>query len=69
MEESKKTTGTSATRAKNKYKTKAYDRMELLLPKGTKEKIAELVKQGRASSNNNYVVTAVLEKMKREESE
>lgn len=57
---------TAATRAKNKYRDKNYDRMELALPKGMKAEITELVKLGKASSNNAYVVAAVKEKMERE---
>ena len=43
-----------------------YDRMELALPKGMKAEIAERVKEGKADSNNAYVVAAVREKMERE---
>lgn len=57
---------TAATRAKNKYRDKNYDRMELALPKGMKMEITEQVKQGKAESNNAYVVAAVKEKMERE---
>lgn len=57
---------TAATRAKNKYRDKNYDRMELTLPKGMKTEIAERVKEGKADSNNAYVVAAVREKMERE---
>ena len=58
---------TAATRAKNKYRDKTYDRMELALPKGMKAEIIERVKEGKADSNNAYVVAAVREKMEREE--
>ena len=58
---------TAATRAKNKYRDKNYDRMELALPKGMKTEIAERVKKGKADSNNAYVVAAVREKMERED--
>lgn len=44
-----------------------YDRMELELPKGMKAEIAERVKEGKADSNNAYVVAAVREKMERED--
>ena len=57
---------TAATRAKNKYRDKNYDRMELALPKGMKAEITERVKEGKADSNNAYVVAAVKEKMERE---
>lgn len=54
--------GKSATMAKNKYRDKKYDRMELTLPKGTKILITDLVKEGKADSNNDYVVQAIKEK-------
>ena len=57
---------TPATRAKNKYRDRVYDRMELVLPKGTKAEITELVRQGMADSNNAYVIAAVKEKMERD---
>lgn len=60
---------TAATRAKNKYRDKNYDRMELTLPKGMKAEIVEKVKAGKADSNNAYVVAAVREKMERENAE
>ena len=71
MEEKKADTrnngnATAATRAKNKYRDKTYDRMELTLPKGMKAEIVERVRQGKADSNNAYVVAAVKEKMERE---
>jgi hypothetical protein len=44
---------TAATRAKNKYRDKTYDRMELALPKGLKAEIVEQVRQGKAKSNND----------------
>lgn len=59
----------SSTRAKNKYRDKTYDRMELSLPKGMKEQIADMVKQGLAASNNAYVIAAIVEKMEREKSQ
>ena len=58
--------GTAATRAKNKYRDKTYDRMELALPKGMKAQIVEKVKAGAAASNNAYVIEAIKEKMERE---
>ncbi len=71
MEENKVDTrnngkATAATRAKNKYKAKTYDRMELALPKGMKAQIVEQVQQGKAKSNNAYVIAAIIEKMERE---
>lgn len=59
--------GPAATAAKNKYRDKNYDRMELTLPKGMKAKITERVAAGAASSNNAYVAEAIKEKMERED--
>ena len=59
--------GNAATRAKRKYRDKTYDRMELSLPKGLKDEIADRVKAGKASSNTAYVVEAIREKMDREQ--
>lgn len=61
--------GPAATIAKNKYRDKNYDRMELTLPKGMKADIAQLVEEGKASSNNSYVVEAVKEKYARDTGE
>lgn len=61
--------GPAATAAKNKYRDKNYDRMELTLPKGMKADITKLVEEGVASSNNAYVVEAVKEKYKRDTGE
>lgn len=69
MEENKKyetPRGQAATNAKNKYRDKNYDRMELTLPKGMKAQITERVKAGAANSNNAYVTEAIKEKMERE---
>ena len=40
--------------------------MELSLPKGLKDEIADRVKAGKASSNTAYVVEAIREKMERD---
>jgi hypothetical protein len=61
--------GPAATAAKNKYRDKNYDRMELTLPKGMKADITKLVEEGKASSNNAYVVEAVKEKYFRDTGE
>lgn len=58
--------GAAATAAKNKYRDKNYDRTELVLPKGMKADIKKLVDEGKASSNNAYVVEAVKEKYARD---
>ena len=68
MEEIKKTTiprGPAATKAKNKYRDKAYDRMELAVPKGLKV-IVETEAAERKLSKNAYIVEAIKERYKRE---
>lgn len=62
-----KKSSTAATRAKNKYRDKTYDRMEIVVPKGYKEKIENLVTLGKATSRNAYIFTAILEKMARDD--
>lgn len=60
--------GAAATAAKNKYRDKNYDRMELSVPKGMKKRIDEICRQ-RGVSKNSYVVDAVKEKYLRETGE
>lgn len=71
MEDQKKTntknTGkaTAATRAKNNFNSKAYDRLYPFVKAGNKAKI-EKAARAAGQSLNDYVVTAVYERMKRE---
>lgn len=70
MEEKKTDTrnngnATAATRAKNKYRDKNYDRMELALPKGMKAEIDKIAKEQGYSSRNEFVVAAINEKKER----
>lgn len=58
--------GAAATAAKNKYRNKAYDRIEVVFPKGTKELIAQAVGELGYSSKNAFITTAVAEKYERE---
>ena len=51
----------------NDYKRKNYDRMELLVPKGEKAEIKEIAKY-LGKSVNEFVYSAVKEKMKEEKS-
>lgn len=52
----------AATKAKNKYRDKNYDRMELAVPKGMKDFIKKISKEQGYSSQNSYVVEAIKEK-------
>ena len=57
--------GTSQTRANNKYKAKAYDRIEVIVPKGKKSEI-----QSHAISSdgsvNKFINRAILEAIERD---
>lgn len=53
--------GQSATKAKNKYRDKTYDRMELAVPKGFKAAVEEIAKKN-GKSKNSYVIEAIQEK-------
>ncbi len=67
-EEKKKwtvTRGPAATKAKNEYTRKHYDRTEMILPKGIKVKLKEAAKE-QGMSRNKYIVTAVKEKYMRD---
>lgn len=71
MEEQKKpdtkNTGkaTAATKAKNNFNSKAYDRLYPFVKAGEKVKI-ERAAEKAGQSLNDYVVTAVYQRMKRE---
>lgn len=54
--------GESATKAKNKYRDKNYDRMELAVPKGMKSFVEKVAKEQGYQSKNAYVVEAIKEK-------
>lgn len=51
--------GTSATRAKNKYNSKAYDHIHVTLYKGQKEAIDEIYKERGFSSRNEFIQAAI----------
>lgn len=52
----------AANRATAKWEAKAYDHVNLRLPKGTKERI-----QAQSTSVNGYISAALLEKLKQDE--
>lgn len=54
---------TAKTKAVRKYNAKAYDRIELKVPKGNKEKIRDAAEQANMSLNG-FINTAIKEKMK-----
>lgn len=53
--------GPAATKAKNEYTRKHYDRAEMILPKGMKVRLEEAAKE-QGMSRNEYIITAVNEK-------
>ena len=70
-EEKKKWTvprGPAATKAKNEYTRKHYDRAEMILPKGAKAKIEEATKK-QGMSRNEYMLAAVKEAYQRDTGE
>lgn len=54
--------GASATAAKRKYNEKKYDRFELSLPKGMKEKIDEVAKATGHGSRRAFILAIIEEK-------
>lgn len=56
--------GPAATKAKNKYRDKAYDRMELAVPKGMKAVIDSAAKEANMS-RTEFIISAVKEKMEK----
>lgn len=57
--------GTSKTRAQNRYIEKAYDRINLTVPKGHKDKIKAHAQQ-RGESVNGFIGRAIDETMERD---
>ena len=58
--------GKASTRAKNKYNAKAYDRIHLMVPKGTKDMILERAKK-RSETINGFLNRIIKEEFKRED--
>lgn len=54
--------GASATAAKRKYNSKTYDRFELSLPKGMKEKIDEVAEVLGYKSRRSFILDIIAEK-------
>ena len=61
-------TGSSATRAKNKYNAEAYDRLYPYVPKGRKAVYEEAAKAA-GMSLNEFVTKALDEKVERQQQE
>lgn len=54
--------GSSATKAKNKYNQKTYDRFVLNLPKGEKERYKKMA-ESENMSLSAYIIQAIEEKV------
>lgn len=50
--------GKTSAAAKNRYNAKAYDRITLLFPKGSKEQIAEAAR-AKGQSVNSYITSLI----------
>lgn len=57
--------GKASTRAQNKYIAKAYDRINLTVPKGRKDTI-QAHAEARSESVNGFINRAILEAMERD---
>lgn len=60
--------GTARTKANNKWNAKAYDRINLTVPKGKKETISNAAKDA-GQSVNAYINQAIDERMQKDSSE
>lgn len=57
--------GTSATRAKNRYNAKMYERLNIVIKAGEKEKIKQRAEE-LGKSVNAYITDLIYEDMKKE---
>lgn len=63
--------GKSSTRAHNKYNAKAYDRLNIVIPKGEKEKIRDFAESNGETVNgfiNRLIKEAMSESRQKEDS-
>ena len=58
--------GKASTKAQNKYISKAYDRISLVVEKGQKEKIKEHASEYDSGSLNGFINRAIKETMERD---
>lgn len=56
----------AATKAKNKYNSKAYDQWLITAPKGKKEECDAAAEKAGYDSRNKFILDAIEEKMLRE---
>lgn len=57
---------TTSAEVKNRYNAKAYDRINLTVPKGEKAKIAEHAQGHGDASTNAFICRAINEAMQRD---
>ena len=57
--------GTARTKANNKWNAKAYDRINLTVPKGKKELI-QAHAESKGESTNGFINRVIIEAMERE---
>lgn len=57
--------GKASTKAQNKYISKAYDRINLVVPKGDKERIKQHA-ESKGESVNGFIGRAISETMERD---
>lgn len=57
-------TGTAATRAKAKYRAKTYERIEIVVPIGNKDKIKAAAEQA-GESVNAFINAAIQERIQK----
>lgn len=63
--ESEEKSKNTATKAKNKYNSKAYERLYPFVKKGDKAKIEKAAKAA-GQSLNDYIITAIYNRMEQE---
>lgn len=61
--------GRTSNESKAKYNAKAYDRINIVVPKGRKEEIRAAAERAGEKSINAYIVQAIMERMMRESSD
>lgn len=59
--------GKTSAAAKNRYNDKTYDRINLTVPKGEKERIKAHAEQHDGGSVNGFIQRAIRETMERDE--
>lgn len=61
-----KSNTSSRTKSKNRYNAKNYDRFNVVLPKGQLKTLDDTIKQLGYKSRNEFVLSAITEKLNSE---